>query len=107
LGHCFLLREIVVFEFVLVSLFLTVLFSNSNSAFTALAIFLWLLLFPSRGAYRLILICSPLTFITTLHGPLRGLSHLFDQFLTFCNYFSVVLVLFGFTVGELTIFSLI
>jgi hypothetical protein len=39
LGYCFPLQETTVFKFVLVPLLLAVLISNSNSAFTASAIY--------------------------------------------------------------------
>jgi len=59
LGLLFLFRGdyyISIFGFVLGHLFLGVLFSNFNSAFTASTIFWWLLLFSSGGADMLVLI---------------------------------------------------
>jgi hypothetical protein len=76
-------------------------------ASTASAIFGWLLLFPSGGTYRLIFLCTPLVFLITLCGPLRGRDHLFDQFPTFCIYLSTVLVWFESIIGEPTHFSFI
>jgi hypothetical protein len=95
LGYCFPLEETLVFEFVLVSLFLAVPFSDSNSDFTISVIFWWLLLFSSGSTDRPALIYSPFAFITVLCSPLRGPGHLFDPFPTLCSYFSVVLVWFG------------
>jgi hypothetical protein len=38
---------------------------------------------------------------------LIGLGHLNDPFPKLCNYLSAILVWFGYTVGELTYFSLL
>jgi len=65
------------------------------------------LLFLSGGENRFVLICSPLAFQTALRSPLIGPDNLFDLFSKHCNYFSTVLVWFGFTVGEPTPFFLI
>jgi len=61
---------------------------------------------PSGGCCcRLVLICISLSSITALYSPLREPGHLFDQFLTICNYFSIILVYFeSITVGELNLF---
>jgi hypothetical protein len=71
----------------LVSLFLAILISDSNIAFTASAIFWWLLVFSSKDVDRFFLIFSHLAFLIDLRGPLKVPSHLFDQFLTFCILF--------------------
>jgi hypothetical protein len=52
------------------------------------------------GSNRFALICAHFTSITSLCGPLIGPGHLFDIFPTICNYFNIVLVCFGFVIGE-------
>jgi hypothetical protein len=78
--------------FVLVPLYSTVSYLDSNSTSTASASFRWLSLFLNRGIVRLVLLCALLVFVTVLCGPLKGPAHLFDPFPTFCNYLSTVLV---------------
>jgi len=108
LGFKLPLGETLVYRFVLVLLFYAVSDLDYFSVSTASVTFGWLLLlFPSGGTNKLALLCAPLTFLIALCGHSRGLSHLFNQFHTFCNYFSTVLVWFGFIVGEPTPFSFI
>jgi hypothetical protein len=82
----------------------TVLVSNYDSAFSALTSFRWLFLVSSGGSNMFALISPSFTSVTTINNHLKGLGHLFDQFLTVYNYFCTVLVCFGFVVGESILF---
>jgi len=107
LGFNLLLGKTLVSEFVLAPLFSAVPYLDYYSASTALVVFKWLL-FSSEDINEFALLCVLLTFLTSSYSPLRGPGHLFDTFFTFCNYFSIVLVWFGFNiVGKPTIFSFI
>jgi hypothetical protein len=100
------LRESIVFEFVLITLFIVVQFMDFISVVTVLPIFWWLLQVSSGNVVGLVLIYFPFTFIIALSGPLKGPDHLFVPFPTFCSYLYVVLVWFGSNVGESIPFSL-
>jgi hypothetical protein len=91
----------------LVPLFFTVSDANFSSASTTSASFRWLSLFPSRCSDRFVLISVSLASVIALCDSLRGLYHLFNQFLTLCNYFSTVLDCFGSIIEEPTSFSFI
>lgn len=91
LGFNLPLGETIVSEFVLVPFFSAVPDLDYYSASIALAVFKWLL-FPSESTNGFALLWVPLTFLTALYNYLRRLGHLFNTFLTFCNYFSIVLV---------------
>jgi hypothetical protein len=107
LGFNLLLGKTLVSEFILAPLFSAVPYLDYYSASTALVVFKWLL-FSSEDINEFALLCVLLTFLTPSYSPLRGPGHLFDTFFTFCNYFSIVLVWFGFNiVGKPTIFSFI
>jgi hypothetical protein len=107
LGLLSSLWETFIFEFVFILFFSIVSDSGFNSAFTTSAFFGWLLLIPSGGIDRLVLLCTSLTYKTALYSPLKELSHLFVPFLTFCIYFSTILVCSGSIIGEPTPFSFI
>jgi hypothetical protein len=104
--NCFvLIMETFVTVFGLVSLFSVVHDVDYNNAFLNSASFRWLLLVPCGGSDRFTFICAHFAFVTALCSHLRGLSHLFDQFLTICSYFCTVLVYCGSVVEEPTPFS--
>lgn len=105
LGFSLPLRKTLVFGFVFVPLFSTVLDLDYYNSSTTSATFTWLLLFPSGGTNGPVLLFVPLAFLTALCGTLRGSDNLFNPFSTFCNYFNVVLVWFESNVGEPTHFS--
>jgi hypothetical protein len=107
LGFGFPSRKASVFRIVLSYLLIAVIFLDSNSVFTFVAIFWWLMQVSSRDVVGLVLICFPFTFETSLCGPFKGPGHLFVYFPTFCIYFSTVSVWFESNIEEPTHFSLI
>jgi hypothetical protein len=105
LGFSLPLEETIVSGFMLVPLFFAFPDLDYYSTCTTSVTFGWLLLFPSGDTYRLALHCATLAFLTALCDPLSGPGHLFDQFPTFCNYFSIILVWFGSIIREPIHFS--
>jgi len=97
--------ETFVTGFVMIPLFTVVPSSDYDNAFSASASFWSLLLIPSGGLDRFSLLYAHFASITTLCNSLRGLSYLFDHFLTFCSYFRTVVICFAFVVGKSTTFS--
>jgi hypothetical protein len=101
-GYClsnltwfYLLGEIFVTKFALVTLSSAVSDSNSNSVS----------ILPLQSSFgdcryqfssgdRFASICAHVAFVTALCNSLRGPGHLFDPFSTICNYFSIILVCF-------------
>jgi hypothetical protein len=69
--------------------------SDYDNAYSASASFGWLLLIPSWGLDRIVLICAHFAFVIALCGPLKWSSHLFDLFLMCCNHLYIILVYVG------------
>ena len=79
-----------------VPLFSVVSLSDYDNAFSASTSLGWLCRWFYTGfSDRLALIYFSFVSVIALCNPLRGSSHLFVPFLTYCNYFYVVLVCFG------------
>ncbi|XP_059457838.1 uncharacterized protein LOC132187516 [Corylus avellana] len=94
--------EAFVTSLVLVPLSSSIPATDFDSAYSTLASFRWLMLFPSGGSNRFDLIWAPFASVTASCGSLRGPGHLFVPFLMLCNYFCTVIVCFRFVVGKPT-----